>query len=85
MEENRNTESVVEVIDATETKLGYVTECLLLNVRELPSTESKVLCVIECLTELLIDETFEHDEFFKVYLDTGLEGYCMKKFIAIAE
>lgn len=85
MKENKIVESVVEEVEMAETKIGSVTDCLLLNVRELPDKESNVLCVIECLTELLIDVTFEHDEFYKVCLETGVEGYCMKKFIALAK
>lgn len=63
--------------------IGVVVNCLELNVRELPSKDAKIICVIKCLTEVVVDEDESTDDFYKVYLESGVEGYCMKKFIAI--
>lgn len=62
---------------------GIVTGCARLNVRATPGadTDDNVICVIEKETKLEIDESNSTDEWFKVYLENGIEGFCMKKFI----
>lgn len=60
---------------------GRVVNCDRLNVREEPDTDADVVCVIKALTEVEIDESESTDEFYKIYLSSGLEGYCMRKFI----
>lgn len=79
------TEETVEEPVETEAvvKTGVVTDCLKLNVREQPNKEAKVLCEILALSEVQIDETKSTEDFFKVYTSTGIEGFCMKKYIVI--
>ena len=62
---------------------GVVTNCLQLNVREAPRPDAKVLFVIDSLSEVAIYENESTDEFYKICTASGLEGFCMKKFIAI--
>ena len=62
---------------------GVVTNCLQLNVREAPRSDAKVLFVIDSLSEVAIYENESTDEFYKICTASGLEGFCMKKFIAI--
>ncbi len=64
-------------------KIGLVSNCKKLNVREKPTVEAPVVCEIDCQTELMIDEKESTEEFYKVCTVTGIEGFCMKKFIAI--
>lgn len=64
---------------------GRVVNCKKLNVREEPETDADIVCVIDALTDVVIDEEDSTDEFYKVYLSSGLEGFCMKKFIVIVE
>mgnify|MGYP002685185427 CR=1 FL=1 len=64
-------------------KIGLVSNCKKLNVREKPTVEAPVVCEIVCRTELMIDEKESTEEFYKVYTAAGIEGFCMKKFIAI--
>lgn len=74
-------ESVEEV--ASEPKLGIVTDCILLNVREEPKSDANIICTIEALTEVEIDENNSTEEFYKIYTKAGIEGFCMKKFIVV--
>jgi len=63
--------------------IGIVVNCKRLNVREKPSVDSNVICVIDCQTELMIYEEESTDEFYKICTASGVEGFCMKKFIDI--
>lgn len=79
-----NNTYVTETHDETEEiKIGLVTNCKKLNVREKPTVEAQVVCEIVCSTELMIDEKESTEEFYKVCTASGIEGFCMKKFIAI--
>ncbi len=73
-EESQNFEDV---------KIGFVTNCKKLNVREKPRTDATIICEVDYQTELMIDEKESTEEFYKVCTATGIEGFCMKKFIAI--
>ena len=64
-------------------KIGFVSNCKKLNVREKPTVEAPVVCEIVCQTELMIDEKESTEEFYKVCTAAGIEGFCMRKFIAI--
>ena len=75
---------VSETHDETEeVKIGLVSNCKKLNVREKPTVEAPVVCEIVCQTEVMIDEKESTEEFYKVYTAAGIVGFCMKKFIAI--
>ena len=73
-EESQNSEDV---------KIGFVTNCKKLNVRKEPKIDSDIICEIDYQTELMIDEKKSTEEFYKVFTAVGIEGFCMKKFIAI--
>ncbi len=73
-EESQNFEDV---------KIGFVTNCKKLNVREKPRTDATIICEVDYQTELMIDENESTEEFYKVFTAAGIEGFCMKKFIAI--
>lgn len=66
-----------------EIKIGLVAVCKKLNIRERPTVEAPVICEVVCKTELIIDENESTQEFYKVYTAAGIEGFCMRKFIAI--
>lgn len=69
-----------DVIDAT---LGVVENCTKLNVRFKPNPKSDVVCVLDANTEVLIEEDGSTDDFYKIYASSGIEGYCMKKYITV--
>lgn len=60
---------------------GRVVNCDRLNVREEPEPDADVVCTINALTDVEIVKEESTDVFYKVYLSSGLEGYCMRKYI----
>lgn len=61
---------------------GIVTNCLRLNVRKKPDPEAEVLTIIDALSEVVVDMNASTDKFYKVCTAAGIEGFCMKKYIA---
>lgn len=72
-------ETVIETVPAP--KIGRVFGCTSLNVRKAPKTNATVICTINCHAEVEIDELESTDDFYKICTASGIEGYCMKKFI----
>ena len=64
-------------------KVGIVTGCSKLNVREEPKTDSAIISEISCQAEVMIEETESTEDFYKVCTSFGVEGFCMKKYIVI--
>jgi uncharacterized protein YgiM (DUF1202 family) len=75
----RAEEPIVEV----ETSIGVVSECDKLNLREEANKNSKVLAILNRNTELVVSVEESTEDFYKVITSSGVEGYCMKKFITI--
>ena len=65
--------------------LGVVTDCLKLNIREKPSKDSRVVTVVTCLDELEIEKGDSKDDWYAVCTGAGIEGFCMKKFVAVRQ
>lgn len=66
-----------------EDKTGVVSGCAKLNVRQKPSLKEKVVCVINKGDKVTIEKKGSNKEWLKVKLASGVEGFCMKKFIQI--
>lgn len=73
-----------QVVEEPKPTLGYVVDCKKLRVRKLPNPNAQVLCELMVGANLVIDLEQSTIAFYKVYTETGLEGYCMKQYIAIA-
>ncbi len=71
-----------EVEEAAPT-VGFVDNCECLRVRKGSNVDSEELCIINKLSEVVIDLDNSTDYFYKVTTSEGVEGYCMKKFITI--
>lgn len=71
-----------EVEEAAPT-VGFVDNCECLRVRKESNVDSEELCIINKLSEVVIDLDNSTDYFYKVTTSDGVEGYCMKKFITI--
>ena len=69
--------------DETSNLIGYVTECIKLNVREAASKDSNVLCEILLNSKVIVDKENSTEDFYKVTTETGVEGYCMKQYINV--
>lgn len=73
-------DTTVEEAELTE---GFVIGCSKLNVRAKADKDSEVLCVIESDAEVIVNLDETTMDFFKVCTSAGVEGYCMKKYIAV--
>ena len=62
----------------TKKTLTGVVTCLRLHIHTEPNVDSEVVCKIRYLTEVEIDLNSSTDDFYKVYTETGAEGYCKK-------
>ena len=65
--------------------IGIVVNCNLLNVRKEADSDSGIICTVSALSELMVNLTESTDEFYKVYTVTGVEGFCLKKYVAIKQ
>ena len=74
---------VVPEPEADPTIIGTVVDCVRLRVRESSSSNAAVICEIPKDSEVLIDDKESTDDFYKVCTESGAEGFCMKKFIAL--
>lgn len=89
--EELNEEDVmdVEVTDEGSFAIGVVTGCSKLNVREKAEANSEVLLIINNGDEVTINLDCEGQpepsdvSFYKVTTASGVEGYCMTKYIEI--
>ena len=62
---------------------GVVVNCLHLKVYESPDQEDKIVTVITALTEVMVDMDASTDDFYKICVVAGIQGYCRKKYIAL--
>lgn len=76
-------EQVVEAEEKANVVFGVVTDCMKLNIRKMPYKDSDVVIVVTCLEELQIDMEKSTDDWYAVCTVSGLEGFCMKKFVAV--
>ena len=75
---------VVETVDTVpmpKTVEGVVTNCNKLNVRAEPSVDAEVLYVLDVMSEIKINVNKSDNEWFNVCTASGIEGYCMRKFV----
>lgn len=76
---------VEKIEEADVMMVGVVTDCLKLNIRKEPSKDSEVAAIVTCLDELMIDLDASTDDWYAVYTAAGIEGFCMKKFVAVRQ
>lgn len=69
----------------SELVLGVVTNCVRLNIREEPSISAPIITEVNALSELMIDLAASNEEWYSVCTEAGIEGFCMKKFVAIKQ
>lgn len=77
LEINQTVDNIIETIS------GVVTGCAKLNVRKGPSKDAEVLCIINESSPVVVKITESTEDFHKVITASGIEGYCMKKFINV--
>lgn len=76
---------VEEIEEVAEEIVGVVTDCLKLNIRKEPRKDSEVAAIVTCLDELRIDPDASTDDWYAVCTAAGIEGFCMKKFVAVRQ
>lgn len=77
------TDATEEIEESINSITGIVSDCKKLRVRNAPGLDSDVICEIEAGSIVEIDEVNSTEEFYKVCTETGIDGYCMKKFIKV--
>lgn len=76
----------VEVeLDPENVQLGKVVGCAQLNVRTEPSLFADLATdrPLKRDSEMMVYPDESTDEFYKICTESGVEGFCMKKFVAI--
>lgn len=74
-------QETVDTVSLPKTVTGVVVNCAKLNIREEPAADADVVCVLDVMSEIEIDVTKSDSEWLKVSTATGVEGYCMRKFV----
>ena len=62
---------------------GTVVNCIKLNVRSAPDMTESVLTIIPVSSKIQVDMAVYLDDWYKVYTETGVEGFCMKQYIEV--
>lgn len=76
-------DEVPEQVTEPKVGAGVVVGCVKLNVREHPSADAEVLCLLPAMSQVIVDLENKYDDWFHVCTAAGQEGYCMKRFIEI--
>ena len=83
-------EEVVEAVEVVEKEeiepvkiFGSVFDCTKLNIRSEPSLDGEIICTVPVSTEVEIDSEKSTNDWFYIYTNTGIEGFCMKKYIRV--
>ena len=67
----------------TESLVGVVENCKRLNIRVQPMKEAAVVCVVNEGTVLLIEPDATDKDWFRVYTEAGVAGFCMRQFVRV--
>lgn len=71
----------VETKPIPDTVTGMVVGCSKLNVRAEADLFSNIVCVLDNRSEIAIDVNKSNRDWFYICTATGVEGYCMRKFV----
>lgn len=63
--------------------IGLITDCKKLNIRKEPNVKSEVLCVIDYNSEVIVDDKLSTSDFYAICTSSGIEGFCVRKFVTI--
>lgn len=65
------------------TVTGVVVDCLKLNVRSKPDSNSEIVQVLAVNTKVTVDTTLTTDEWYYIHTSDGVKGYCLKTNIRV--
>ena len=74
-------QETVETKSLPETVSGMVVGCAKLNVRKEPNLFADIVCALNVQSEIEIDVEKSNNDWFYICTATGVEGYCMRKFV----
>lgn len=74
-------QETVETKTLPETVTGMVVGCAKLNVRSDASLFADVVCTLDVMSEMMIDVDKSTKDWFFVCTATGIEGYCLRKYV----
>lgn len=77
------TNSLEQCEPSSEPKFGFVINCEFLNVFEAPNKNADILAKLIEGAKVMVDFNESTDEFYSVFTETGVEGYCMKQFVEV--
>ena len=76
-------DETVKTITLPETLEGVVVNCAKLNVRAEPSIAGEVVYMLDTMSEIEVDMSKSTNEWLHVCTATGVEGYCMRKYVEV--
>lgn len=62
---------------------GVVFNCEKLHIRERPSKDSKSVSIIDAGKIVEVDISSSTEDFYNVYTESGIEGFCMRDYIKL--
>lgn len=74
-----------EIVEQKPTIFGKVANCSKLNVRQHPNLHADILTCLVKNTKIEIEESKSTNDFYAICTPTGLEGFCLKKFVEICK
>ena len=72
-----------EPVAAPAPLVGVVAGCERLNIRVKPDITASKVSEVKVGTVLMIETAESTDEWYKIYTEAGVEGFCMKKFVEL--
>lgn len=60
-----------------------IVNCLRLHIHSEPNLDSEIVCKVRYLTEVAIDLDNSTEEFYKICIATGAEGFCQKDLVNV--
>lgn len=74
-------QETVETVTLPKTVTGTIAGCAKLNVRSDASLFADVVCTLDVMSEIMIDVDKSTKDWLYICTATGIEGYCMRKFV----
>jgi hypothetical protein len=71
----------VETITLPKSVTGEVANCYKLNIRVAPVANARIEAIVDAGAKLTINVNDSTDDWFKITTESGVNGYCMKKFV----
>lgn len=80
-----NSDTAVSVESETNQQMPIcvVVNCHKLNIRPFPSTDNTPVCVVSEGDPLVLNKEKSTDDWYAVYTEAGVEGFCMKQYVKI--